>query len=64
MHWLLVTSCLVYCFTVALTFRYKEEVLECREELLEEKEHFTIELRKLRDENAELKTKLYNRKKD
>jgi biopolymer transport protein ExbB/TolQ len=34
MTWIVITASLVYCFTVALTVRYKEQALEEREKTL------------------------------
>ncbi len=58
MNWLLVLICLTYCFTIALTYRYKEESIGLRELRIEEKSNFDLEVLDLLEENAELKTKI------
>jgi len=67
MTWLIVLICCTFCFTVALTAKYKEQLIELREKNIEDKKEYDIELitvlqenGKLQEENDLLKRELIN----
>ena len=56
--WLFILAVLVYCFTVGLTAKYKEQATEEREVRIKQKEDFDKELLKLLKRNETLKLRI------
>ena len=59
MTWLIVLISLTYCFTVGLVAKYKERLLELREENIKNEENFKLEIADLLQENSILRQRLY-----
>ncbi len=45
--WLFSIICLTYCFTVGLTVRYKEQMVDLREQGFKDKREFEVEISEL-----------------
>ena len=58
MTWLIILILLTFCFTVGLTARYRELIVELKEQRLQDEKDFHVELMELLRENSELQFKL------
>ena len=56
MLWLFVLICLTFCFTAGLSSKYKDEIIERKEQSMKDKENFNLELLILLEENATLRS--------
>jgi len=64
MMWLVVLVCLTYCFTVGLTAKNKEKIVELKEKNIKDENDFKVEIADLLQENHELTFKIEQYEKD